>query len=195
LDGASACRLDWNDLSFVWTGDGKPDELTAKYAKGADVFITEMVVDNPVLWLLKQGAPEQLGAFTIDSAHSAGYGVGYLTNLVNPRLGMTTHFSFDRELLGGAIAEVRTHYKGMFTFGIDYTVVNVTKDALWIREAALPDTANNTRPNPQWMVKELFGGVIPKEITFPPPKYTMAINVSQEIREMSGVTELRERRL
>jgi hypothetical protein len=25
-DGASAYRLDWNDLSFVWTGDGKPDE-------------------------------------------------------------------------------------------------------------------------------------------------------------------------
>ena len=27
-DGASAYRLDWNGLSFVWTGDGRPDELT-----------------------------------------------------------------------------------------------------------------------------------------------------------------------
>ena len=25
-DGASAYRLDWNGLSFVWTGDGRPDE-------------------------------------------------------------------------------------------------------------------------------------------------------------------------
>lgn len=72
MDGASAYRLDWNGLSFVWTGDGKPDELTAKYAKGADVFITEMVVDNPALWSLKQGAPIEVGSFTIDSAHSAG---------------------------------------------------------------------------------------------------------------------------
>jgi hypothetical protein len=32
------------------------------------------------------------------------------------------------------------------------------------REAALPDTANTTRPNPQWLVQEMFGGVMPKEI-------------------------------
>ena len=25
VDGASAYRLDWSGLSFVWTGDGKPD--------------------------------------------------------------------------------------------------------------------------------------------------------------------------
>src|SRR5271166_253075 len=44
-DGASAYRLDWNGLSFVWTGDGRPDELTAKYAAGADVFVTECQPD------------------------------------------------------------------------------------------------------------------------------------------------------
>jgi ribonuclease Z len=185
MDGASGYRLDWNGLSFVWTGDGKPDELTAKYAKGADVFITEMVVDNPALWSLKQGAPEVIGAFTIDSAHSAGYGVGYLNKLIQPRLGMTTHFSYDLELLGEAIAEVRTHYKGMFAFGFDHQVVNVTKDAIWIRQAALPDTANNAKPNPQWMVKEMFGGVIPKEIVFPTPKYTLAENISPDLRALS----------
>ena len=42
-DGASAYRLDWNGLSFVWTGDGRPDPQTAKlchtrhYATG-DMF-------------------------------------------------------------------------------------------------------------------------------------------------------------
>jgi hypothetical protein len=35
-DGASAYRLDWEDagLSFVWTGDGRPDELSAEYGVG-----------------------------------------------------------------------------------------------------------------------------------------------------------------
>jgi ribonuclease Z len=42
-----ACWTGW--LSFVWTGGGKPDELTAMHAKGADAFITEMVVDNLTL--------------------------------------------------------------------------------------------------------------------------------------------------
>jgi ribonuclease Z len=183
-DGASAYRLDWNGLSFVWTGDGKPDELTAKFAKGADVFVSEMAVDNPALWALKQGIPMEIGAFTIDSAHTPGYGLGYLSKQIEPRLAMATHFSFDIELLGEAVAEVRTHWKGMFAFGVDLTVVNVTRDAIWIREAAIPDSANTTRPNPKWMVDELFGGVLPKEIAFPPPKFTVASQQDQAIRDL-----------
>ena len=72
----------------------------------------------------------------------------------------------------------------MFTFGIDHTVVNVTKDALWIREAALPDTANTTKPNPQWMVQELFGGVVPKEIVFPNPKNSIPEIQEQSVRDL-----------
>ncbi len=45
MDGASAYRLDWNGLSFVWTGDGRPDNLTAEIAKGVDVFVTELQPD------------------------------------------------------------------------------------------------------------------------------------------------------
>ena len=50
-DGASAYRLDWEDagLSFVWTGDGLPDELSAKFGKGADVFVSEGTIDTPSL--------------------------------------------------------------------------------------------------------------------------------------------------
>ena len=40
-DGASGYRLDWNGLCFVWTGDGRPSKLDAKYAKGCDVYVTE----------------------------------------------------------------------------------------------------------------------------------------------------------
>ena len=54
-DGASAFRLDWEeaDLSFVWTGDGRPDEKTAEYGRGADVFVTEGQSDTPALKSLK----------------------------------------------------------------------------------------------------------------------------------------------
>ncbi len=183
-NGASAYRLDWNGLSFVWTGDGKPDQLTEKYGKGVDVLVSEMVVDIPGLWAVKQGIPLPIAAFTIDSAHSLGYGVGYLARQIEPRLAMATHFSFDVELLGEAMAEVRTNWKGIFAFGIDLQVVNVTKDAIWIREAAIPDSANTTKPSPQWMVDELFGGHVPNEITFPSPKFTIAEIQSQLIRDL-----------
>jgi ribonuclease Z len=61
-DGASAYRLDWEEagLSFVWTGDGRPDELSAKYGKGADIFVSDGTIDTPFLSGLKVGAPAEL---------------------------------------------------------------------------------------------------------------------------------------
>ena len=165
LDGASAYRLDWNGLSFVWTGDGKPDQLTAKYAKGADVFVTEMAVDMVNLWALKQGVAPFMGAVTIDNFHTPHYAAGYLANLVQPRLAMATHVSFDRELVGEMLAGVRMYYKGLFAFGIDHTVVNVTKGNVWIREAALPETTNVVRPTQEWMFQNIFDGKMPVETT------------------------------
>ncbi len=181
VDGASAYRLDWNGLSFVWTGDGKPDQLTAKYAKGVDVFVTEMAGDMVNLWALKQGCSPFVGAWTIDNYHTTHYAVGYLANLVQPRLAMATHVSFDRELIGEMVAGVRTHYKGMFALGIDNTVVNVTRDRLWIREAALPGTTNSARPDMQWLIRNNFGDSIPTEMTVKNP--LLAVQ-EQSIRDL-----------
>jgi len=168
VDGASAYRLDWNGLSFVWTGDGKPDQLTTKYAKGVDVFVTEMAVDNPNLWAMKQGVPPFMGAVTIDNFHTPHYAAGYLSNLIQPRLAMACHLSFDRELIGEMMAGVRMHYKGMFAFGIDHTVVNVTKDRIWLREAALPETTNTRLPDMQWLIQNNLGK-LPAEMTIKNP--------------------------
>jgi len=163
-DGASAYRLDWNGLSFVWTGDGKPDKLTAHYAQGVDVFVTEMAVDVVRLWALKQGVSPFIGAFTLDNFHTTHYAFGYLANLVQPRLAVATHVSFDRELVGEMMAGVRMHYPGLFTFGIDHTVINVTHDRLWIREAALPETTNTARASSEWLLQNQFDGVTPPPV-------------------------------
>ncbi len=165
IDGASAYRLDWNGLSFVWTGDGKPDRLTEKYAKGADLFVTEMALDVVGLWALKQGVSPLMGAVTIDNFHTPHYAVGYLANSIAPRLAMVTHFSYDRELVGEMIAGVRRHYSGLFALGVDHTVVNVTRERVWIREAALPETTNVARPDPAWMVENIFDGNPATEFT------------------------------
>ena len=45
-DGASAYRLDWNGMCVSFTGDGRPNSLTLKYAKGCDLVITEVQVNN-----------------------------------------------------------------------------------------------------------------------------------------------------
>ena len=34
-DGVSAYRLNWNGMSVAFTGDGRPNSLTIKYAQGS----------------------------------------------------------------------------------------------------------------------------------------------------------------
>ena len=118
MDGASAYRLDWNGLAFVWTGDGRPDQLTLKYAKGVDVFVTEMQADLGSLSEARMGIPQLIGNTTIDSAHTVPYAVGYLLNQLKPRLGMVTHLEYDTGTAPEMIAGIRTHYDGWFEFGL-----------------------------------------------------------------------------
>jgi hypothetical protein len=159
-DGASAYRLDWNGLSFGWPGDGRPDELTAKDAKHADVFVTECQPDLSRLNLFKYGLSEFLYNYTVDIHHTLTYAAGYLMKQVEPRCGMVTHMAFDNDTLNETTADIRAHWDGLFLYGApDVAVVNVTKDAIWHRMAALPGFAGQSFPNPT----VLFGDPLPIE--------------------------------
>ena len=148
-DGASAYRLDWNGLSFVWTGDGRPDELTAKYAKGVDVFVTESQTDVGGLMSLKMGLPVEFFNFVIDTHHTPHYAAGYLMQQVNPRIGMITHVFNEPGLSNEVSAGIRAHWNGLFVVGApDVKVVNVTKDAIWVRDASLVGLGNARTPQP-----------------------------------------------
>jgi ribonuclease Z len=146
-DGASAYRLDWNGLCFVWTGDGRPSKLDEKYAKGCDVYVTELQQEVVEINSGVQGVPPFLARYTIDTHHTPGYAAGYVANRVKPRMFMTTHMTFDPWLNEETVAEVREHWKGPYHFGApDGIVVNVTKDQIWVREGILPDFPNQRAP-------------------------------------------------
>jgi ribonuclease Z len=183
-DGASAYRLDWNGLSFVWTGDGRPDELSLELAKGVDVFVTEVQPDTANLTALKFGMPPIIAMTTIDQAHSPHYAVGYMFNKIQPRLAMVTHMSYDEELIPEIIAGIRVHYSGFFQFGApDVVVVNVTKDAIWTRKAALPEAGNMARPSPREAIDLFDLSLTNLEIKFPDPRHTVADMLEQTVRD------------
>jgi ribonuclease Z len=180
-DGATGYRLDWNGLSFVWTGDGRPDELTTKYSAGVDVFVTECEVDTGSLITRKYGLPTWLYNYTIDTHHTPHYATGYMINEVNPRLGMVTHMPFEGDLTNEVLAGIRAHWAGMFAFGApDGVVVNVTKDAVWVRDAALPELTGVNLPD----FESLFGGDLPDEFVVPQPRLPREEQQEQYTRDM-----------
>jgi ribonuclease BN (tRNA processing enzyme) len=146
-DGASAYRLEWNDLCFIWTGDGRPNKLDLEYAKDCDVFVTETQAELMSISSGVQGVPPFLGRYTVDTHHTVSYGSGYLANQVQPRLFMTTHMAFDPYQNEETVAQIRYHWKGPFHFGApDGIVVNVTEESIWVREGILPEYPNNKSP-------------------------------------------------
>ncbi len=146
-DGASAYRLDWNGLCFVWTGDGRPSKLDIKYAKGCDVYVTELQTEVVEISSGVQGVPPFLGRYTIDTHHTPGYAAGYLAKYIEPRIMLTTHMPFDPYINEETVAEVRYHWDGPYHFGApDGIVVNVTKESIWVREGILPDYPNSRAP-------------------------------------------------
>lgn len=146
-DGASAYRLDWNDMCFVWTGDGRPSKLDLEYATGCDLYVTELQQELIEISSGVQGVPPFLGRYTVDTHHTPGYAAGYLAKQIKPRMFMTTHMPYDPYVAEETVAEVRHHWKGPYHFGApDGIVVNMTKDKVWVREGILPDFPNNRAP-------------------------------------------------
>ncbi len=167
-DGASAYRLEWKvsqcsdpyatshpvdcpeckTLKMVWTGDGRPDTLTKQLAAGVDLLISECQTDTSRIMFEKYGIPAEIYEYTIDTHHTVHYAVGDLMAIANPRLGMITHAEYDHDLIYEVTSGIRAKYQGQFALGIpDGVVVNLTKDALWCREAALPDYTGAPLPS------------------------------------------------
>lgn len=67
-------------LSMVFSGDGRPNSLTARYAEGVDVLITELQTEVVAISSVVQGVSPFLGRYTIDTHHNPAYAAGYLAN-------------------------------------------------------------------------------------------------------------------
>jgi hypothetical protein len=65
-------------------------------------------------------------------------------------------------------AGIKAHWDGLFIIGApDIMVVNVTKDSIWARRAALPGMIGMIPPT----LEDIFGtGALPKKVEIPQPK-------------------------
>jgi ribonuclease Z len=175
-DGASAYRLDWNGMCVAFTGDGRPNSLTIKYAKGCDLVITEVQVELMAISAGINGVLPVMGRMTVDTSHNPGYAAGYLFNEVKPRLGMTTHMSYDGYSNPELLAQIREKWKGPFHFGApDMVVVNMTPDKVWVRDGVIAEYSNVAPPK---FDIESQGG-----LRIPPAKYNRSDIQQQSIRD------------
>lgn len=81
---------------------------------------------------------------------------------------MATHIQYCEGLIPEIIAGIRTHWDGLFQFGAsDGVVVNVTKEAIWTRKAAIPESGNSARPSSRDAVEIFDFSPTKTEVTYP----------------------------
>ena len=180
-DGASAYRLDWNGMCVAFTGDGRPNSLTIKYAKGCDLLITEVQAELVAISAAVNGVMPVIGRNTIDMAHNPGYAAGYLFNKVKPRMAMTTHMGYDAYSNPELLAEIRYSLQRALPFWrARHGGGEPDRDKVWVRDGVVPDYPSMAPP--KFDIAAMGGLVIPR-----------SANKRQDFQEQS-IRDARSRR-
>jgi ribonuclease Z len=142
-DGPVSYRLDWNGLSFVYSGDTTPSQFFIDNAQGADVVVHETF--NTVEQLMERSGYDEKSARAIGTfIHSAPEEAAVVLKEVAPRLAVIFHFFNDFDTAPEIQEKVRQHYKGPLALATDFMVVNLTKDEVVTR---MTEISNHVWPN------------------------------------------------
>ncbi|SDJ92948.1 guanitoxin biosynthesis MBL fold metallo-hydrolase GntH [Aliiruegeria lutimaris] len=140
IDGPVSYRLDWNGLSFVFLGDGKPSRFLVENAQGADVLIHEAFLPAKH-YAEKTHLPLQIAQNICHGVHCPPRSAGKMFTLCQPRLGVLYHTMISEDLRVPVLDDLRTEWKGPVALAEDLMVLNVSRQSITQRQAVVPDLA------------------------------------------------------
>jgi len=138
IDGAVSFILEWNGFKFSYSSDTAPNKWWLEHTKDSDVSVHESFFPPSLMLAKMKFAPlESLMVSTV--AHTSPRQFGKLMSLTKPRLAVGYHFQNDFDTLPIMIEEVRMTYDGPVVFAQDNMAINVTRDAIRVREASIDE--------------------------------------------------------
>lgn len=148
-DGPVSYRLTWNGLSFVYAGDSTPNKWFIKEASNSDVVVHEAFF-TPEQWQRMTGHSKKKSYAITSLFHTPPQGFGKLMNAVKPRMAVATHYWNHRDVEFELHHLIRSIYSGPLTMAQDFTVINVTKDHIEVREASINHSAWGQGTSKEW---------------------------------------------
>ena len=136
IDGSVSYRLDWNDLSFVFSSDTYPNKWFMEYAKDADLVVHECFIAVPDL-VARYGLTPESALQVGTQIHTPPEAFGKVMSTLKPRLAVAYHFWTGIDSTPGVLERIRTTYDGPLSLAQDYMVWNVTKDEIKVRMAVI----------------------------------------------------------
>jgi ribonuclease Z len=139
INGAVGYRLDFAGRSFVYSGDTRPAmPLVRACEGGVDLLIHECFPPAAAL-AAASGLSIEGATIALNAIHTSPKGAGKVFNLAKPRMAGIYHTLLTPEVIPMVFAELGEVYKGPVVQTQDFTVFNVTKEAVVARQAKVLD--------------------------------------------------------
>ncbi|WIA34413.1 hypothetical protein OEZ86_012748 [Tetradesmus obliquus] len=132
--GPVAYRLEWQGLSFTYSGDTRPTDTLAQLAAGSDVFIMQNM--GPIEDLARLSFESQL---LINTSHITPQQAGHLFAAAQPRLAVAHHLTVNAASRAAIIQDIRQGYpKGDLIINEDLNVYDITRSSVQVKRRLVP---------------------------------------------------------
>ena len=132
LDGPVSYRLDWNGMSFVYSGDTHPNKWFVENGQKADLLVHESFITVDQL-VEKQGFERDFAINLGTRIHTAPSDCGEVFKATKPKLAVAYHFFNDWDTAPEIRDDIKSTYEGPLVLATDDMVFNVTKDYIKTR--------------------------------------------------------------
>jgi ribonuclease Z len=168
ISGAVGYRLDFAGRSFVFSGDARPSwPLVRACEGGVDLLIHECFPPAAAL-AAASGLSIERATIALNAAHTSPKAAGKIFQLTKPRMAGLYHTLLSPQVIPLVFAELGEVYQGPVVQTQDFTVFNITKQAVIARQAKVEDQlppipgvqsedfTPTQVPPPAWWEKELI---------------------------------------
>ena len=153
-DGPVSFILEWNGLTFAFSGDTYPNKWWMEYANGSDLAVHESFI-SPQDLVAKQNFTPEAALNVGTQIHTSPAQFGKVMSQTKPRMAVGYHFFNDADTTPNVYRDIRMTYDGPLALATDYMVFNVSKDEIKVRLAKVeediwpqPSTIPLVPPNP-----------------------------------------------
>ncbi len=138
MAGAVSYRIDWNDISIVYSGDTKINNFMIENGQNVDLLIHEAFMPAEIL-SEKTGMALENAMIIVNEIHTPPKAAGVVFELTQPTMAVMYHTWVTEETITPLFEDLRIPYLGPVTLAQDFTVFNLTPDSIVIRQALVDD--------------------------------------------------------
>jgi ribonuclease Z len=138
MAGAISYRIDWKDMSVVYSGDTRINDFMVEQGQNVDLLIHETFLPAEI-FSEKTGMALELATVLVNDLHTSAKAAGVIFELTQPKMSVMYHTWVTDETIIPLFDDLRIPYLGPVTLAQDFTVFNITPESIVVRQALVDD--------------------------------------------------------